>query len=186
MNPPKAQIQTVINPLMRCVSTFVGSRTSAADYKLIPLTQGQFVIVDDFNYDLLSLYKWYAVKSGKNYYARRTINLKNKTFYIYMHQILIKAKVGEEIDHINRNSLDNRICNLRSCSHSKNNQNSRKRVNASSTYKGVHKADKKWRVIITFMGKRVHLGRYENEIEAAKVYDVVARELFGEFACTNF
>lgn len=57
MNPPNKQIESVNNPLMRCVSTFDGSRTSAADYKLIPLTQGLFAIVDVEDFEWLNQYK---------------------------------------------------------------------------------------------------------------------------------
>ncbi len=49
-----------------------------------------------------------------------------------------------------------------------------------------HKRDNKWEVQITFKGERTFLGRFDDEVEAAKAYDKKAKELFGEFAYLNF
>ena len=58
----------------------------------------------------------------------------------------------------------------------------------SSKYKGVswNKGVKKWLAQIGFNDKVIHLGQFGDEIEAAKVYDKAAKELFGDFAHTNF
>ena len=86
--------------------------------------------------------------------------------------------------------LDNRKENLRLCTHRQNIQASRKRNgNTSSKYKGVHweKSRQKWRGKITRMdGKTIFLGYFDSELDAAKVYDDKARELFGDFAQLNF
>ena len=73
-----------------------------------------------------------------------------------------------EIDHINRNSLDNRLDNLRWVSSSQNKANRGKFKNTSSTFIGVsfHKRYNKWSSYIIIDYKNKHLGRFNTEIEA--------------------
>jgi hypothetical protein len=58
----------------------------------------------------------------------------------------------------------------------------------SSQYKGVYWSAEcsKWRAQLRINGKKLHLGAFINELDAAKSYDNKARELFGEFASLNF
>lgn len=84
-----------------------------------------------------------------------------------------------ELDHENRNRSDNRIENLRPCTHSQNLGNSRPRVHK---YKGVtfDKQTQKWRAQLNGA-----LGRFNTIEEAALAYNAAAREHFGEFALLN-
>jgi len=110
-----------------------------------------------------------------------------------MHRLITNAKPGEIIDHINRNSLDNRKCNLRKCSNSQNQWNTVKQKNNKSGFKGVYwnKEKEKWQAQISFgkdaVGKQVtfYLGRFDNVLEAAAAYDKKAKELHGKFARLN-
>jgi hypothetical protein len=43
----------------------------------------------------------------------------------------------------------------------------------------------KWRAYLTVDGKFISLGSFGTAREAARAYDVAAREQFGEFAATN-
>jgi len=153
--------------------------------RLIPLTQGKFAIVGAEDYEWLSQYKWCALKTHNNkFYAVRRKN--NKT--IIMHRQIMNAPAGLVVDHIDGNSLNNRKTNLRICTQAQNIHNSQPRRNRSSKYKGVFwdKVNKKWSTNIRKGDKRIYLGGFDDEIEAALAYDRKAAELFGEFAYLNF
>ncbi len=106
-----------------------------------------------------------------------------------MHRVIMQARPGKFIDHINHNGLDNRIANLRHASRTENNWNARKRKGKySSKYKGVcwFKVKKKWQARIQVNGKGIFLGIFTNEMDAARAYDKAARKYYGEFAYLNF
>lgn len=97
--------------------------------------------------------------------------------------------IPQEIDHINRVRHDNRIENLRDAvTHSSNlgNQSVQKRAK-TSIYKGVcwDANRKKWMAGIKFNRKRINIGRFDSEIEAARAYDKYAISIFGDFANIN-
>lgn len=91
-----------------------------------------------------------------------------------------------EIDHINQNSLDNRLSNLREATRGQNNQNTKRKKNNKSGYKGVCRDKRgrgdKWLAQIMANGKRVILGRFETPQEAYNAYCAAAKEHHGEFA----
>ncbi len=90
------------------------------------------------------------------------------------------------VDHKNRNGLDNRKANLRVATRMQNTWNSINGINRGfSKYKGVRKHHNKWRAVIEYSGKKVHLGCFAGEIEAAGAYDAAARKYHGEFAVLN-
>lgn len=157
--------------------------------KQIPLTQGKFAIVDDEDYDWLMQWKWCAAKqnNGDFYAIRRTSRKPIKRKTIYMHRQILNVNPKMLTDHCNHCGLDNRKLNIRSCTNSQNRQNQIPVV-GTSKFKGVYwnKNAKKWCTNIYRNYKRYHLGYFENEIDAAKVYDKKAKELFGVFAYLNF
>lgn len=153
--------------------------------KKIKLTQNQFALVDNEDYEELSKYKWCASKLHYGgFIAIRGVWVNGKTINISMHRQIMNVPKGLDIDHKNHETLDNRRCNLRKATSSQNHMNSRKRKGCSSRFKGVswHKLTRKWRAYICLNGKICHLGLFINEIDAAKAYDKKAKELFGEFA----
>lgn len=91
------------------------------------------------------------------------------------------------MDHINRDKTDNMWTNLRECDVSKNNANKSRQKNNTSGYKGVgwFKRDEKWRAVIQYKGKYIHIGYFDCKHEAARAYNKKALELFGEFAHLN-
>ena len=154
--------------------------------KRISLSRGKFALVDNINYEYLNQWKWYY---NNGYAARDQWDpITKKQIKIRMHRIIMNAKEGEEVDHINHNGIDNQKYNLRVCTVSQNMQNSKSNKNSSSQYKGVsyNPMTQKCQVQIMYNGKFIYLGYYKDEEEAARAYDKAAIELFGEFACLNF
>lgn len=155
--------------------------------KEIPLTRGKVALVDDEDYERVMQYKWCTHKDRNTWYATRTSYNPKKS--IPLHRFIMNAKPGEEVDHINHNGLDDRRCNLRIVTRSQNHMNRGKMKNkCTSKYKGVYwfKNLNKWMVHIEINGKKMHVGLFNNEEEAARAYDKKAKELFGEYAYFNF
>jgi len=146
--------------------------------KKIMLTQGRFAIIDDEDYELINRHKWQFMKTG---YAAMDSGK------ILMHRLIMGAGQDDEIDHINRNRLDNRRGNLRFCTHAQNMQNAIIKSDNTSGYKGVSfdKARKKWEAYININGNKKHIGRFTTSKEAAQAYDCEACKLFGEYARLN-
>lgn len=89
-----------------------------------------------------------------------------------------------EIDHINGDAHDNRICNLRRATHQQNMANSKVRAHNASGLKGVqrHTLSRKWRARIQVSGRTIHIGLFDTKEEAHEAYMRAARFHFGEFA----
>jgi hypothetical protein len=162
----------------------LGIKNEEEGFGLIPLTQGKFAIVDAEDYDRLSKYKWCAAKDGETFYAQRGSNGTT----ILMHREIMHAPKGMICDHIDHNGLYNRKSNLRLCTNAQNQYNKRPKKDCASRYKGVilRRDCKRWRAQIGYNRKRIHLGDFDDQMEAAMAYDDKAVELFGEFAWLNF
>ena len=128
---------------------------------------------------------WTTVCNGRLY---RKINVYKKT--VYLHRMIFLFHYGYQpkyIDHINGDSLDNRIENLRPATQSQNCANQGLKKNNTSGYKGVRyrKDTGKWAAMVMVNRKAVSLGCYENIEDAAKAYEQGAKRFFGEFAKTD-
>ncbi len=105
---------------------------------------------------------------------------------ILMHRVIASAPPGLEVDHINRNRLDNRRCNLRLTDHTGNMRNCSRNRRNTSGYKGVRRLGNRWAARLKCDGEWCCLGWFNTPEEAAVAYDLMAMALFGEFAATNF
>lgn len=152
--------------------------------RLIPLTQGEFAIVDAEDYPRQAKYKWHCRRSKNSCYAFRRKGNK----MVSMHREILDAPEDFLVDHIDGDGLHNRKSNLRLCTYAQNAFNRRPNRKSKSKYKGLsfRKYNKQWEVQIIFNGKSNYLGRFDDEIEAALAYDRKAEQLFGEFAYLNF
>lgn len=76
------------------------------------------------------------------------------------------------VDHIDRDRTNNSISNLRWTTQQINCRNKTKKNNCSSTYRGVYfnKEKQKWQSQIR-NNKRICVGRYDTELEAAIAYN---------------
>ena len=151
--------------------------------KEVKLTQGYVALVDDEDFERVTLHKWHAIKStnGRTVYARTRIG---KT-YPRMHQFLTNEL---DTDHHDGNGLNNQRNNLRKATRSQQVANGSIRNTNTSGFKGVswHKQINLWRAYIVVGAKQKHLGCYANREEAARAYDVAALQIFGEFAKLNY
>lgn len=156
--------------------------------KTIKLTNApMYALVDSEDHEYLSQFKWRLIRHG--YAARSQWIPENKiSTIIYMHREILETPPGMDTEHINMNKLDNRKDNLRVGSRSQNMANIQARKGCLSQYKGVSylKRVGKWVAYIRKDYKQIHLGYFEKEKDAARAYDDKAKELFGEFASTNF
>jgi hypothetical protein len=150
--------------------------------KFIQLSQGQLSSVDDDVFEELNQHRWHFGKGGYAYRCRR-INGKNCAFQL--HSAILPKKEGLEIDHINRNKLDNRLENLRYATHGQNMANRSIGKNNTSGFKGVFKNGSGWIARIFQNGKFLNLGTYSTRREAAITYNLTASTLFGHFALLN-
>jgi hypothetical protein len=151
----------------------------------ISLTQDKYALVDDEDFEYLNQWKWHVNIRGERKRAVRTLRKNGKKFLIYMHREIMGLLPGDkrQIDHINHIELDNRHCNLRICTSSQNQANQKSR-RETSKFKGVHRHSQRnlWVAKI----KQEYLGCFKSEIDAALVYDIAAKNLFGGFANLNF
>jgi hypothetical protein len=153
----------------------------------IPLTQGQYAAIDLCDAPLIAGKNWCAKwRRKRKAFVAATSRRENKSRELMLHQLICPAPAGLEIDHINRNPLDNRRANLRVCTRSQNEANKPPRKGGTSRYKGVSKSRSGWFVSIRRNGKSVYVGLFQNEAEAGAAYDRAALDVFGEFAYLNF
>lgn len=148
-----------------------------------------YVLIDDDDYKLISKYKWHSQRSGNMIYAVSRNTTEDWNFRVLMHRFLLNAPVGIQVDHKNRNGLDNQRHNIRLCVSSENQYN--KIGWSKSGFKGVglnyYKMKSiRYRAYIQYNKKLIHLGYYNTAEDAARVYDIAAKKYFGEFAFTNF
>ena len=151
---------------------------NSSNIAIIRTSNGKEILVDDDKYNNLQKYSW-TITDG---YAKSFINGK----MVLMHRYLLNAKENDLIDHININSIDNRIDNLRFSDISSNAHNRKKKENTVSKYIGVRKNGKNYQAKISKDGITYSLGTFKTEEEAAKIRDKKAIELYGQYAKLNF
>ena len=149
----------------------------------IPLTRGKVAIVDECDAHLATA-KWYCAHTRGIFYAQRTIKANGKKWTLHLHrEVLGLTDRAMEVDHINGDGLDCRRSNLRVVRHADNLRNrGPTRVNTTG-FKGVSWDDERrlFYAQMSFMGKRIHLGRYRTAEEASLAFAYCAKALHGEF-----
>ena len=151
-----------------------------ADHCELHFSNGHVVLVDLGDVELALSHSWHfrvvPTQRGDKYYAR------SGRGKIYLHKLIHNS--SSHVDHANGNTLDNRRVNLRSATVNQNQYNRGSLPNTYSKYKGVtwDKSRGRWLARIRFDGKRLNLGQFKDELEAAKAYKSAAIKFHGEFA----
>lgn len=147
--------------------------------KSIVLTRGFSALVDDEDFDLVSIHTWHAnMNSGKPYAWTRLMPARKA---VSMHRFLMKPPRTMVIDHVDGNSLNNSRSNLRVCTRQQNLMN-RANTKGRGIPKGVYLDHGRYRAQICVAGKRTSLGNFKTPELASAAYQDAARRLFGEFA----
>lgn len=147
------------------------------------LQNGKSFSYSEEDHIIVMMYGW-CYSNG--YVVARTPG-KNNT--MRFHRKVMNCPEDMHIDHIDGNPLNNCRENLRITTRSGNMRNSSAKniPNKTSQYKGVSlcRATNKWKAQITGATGTLNLGRYKTELEAARVYDAKAKEMYKEFARIN-
>jgi len=156
--------------------------------KVIALSNGKAAVVSNCDYAYLRRWTWTLdVSTG---YAVRYINRDDCREKHYMHLAIAKRakrRGGQQIDHSDRNTLNNQRCNLRVSTFTGQHANRMKQRNNTSGFKGVfwHKPTRKWMAQIGVQCRHIYLGLFASRRNAALAYNQAARTHFGKFACLN-
>ncbi|MDR5761945.1 HNH endonuclease [Caballeronia sp. LZ035] len=121
-------------------------------------------VVDDADLSLVSGYRWTVCKDG---YAIRRAGGR----YIYMHRVVLGLEKGCKLvaDHINRDKLDNRRCNLCAVTIAANTQNRGAAKRNTTGYRGVMQvASGRYRATAAVNGRVARLGLFDTAHEAAE------------------
>ena len=129
-------------------------------------------LVDDENWHQLNLSGW-----SKTAYGYVSAMISGKTQL--MHRYLLEAG-DQEIDHINRNKLDNRLSNLRVTDRSNNCQNKAKRqILCHTDFIGVSRlVSGRWTARIRKGDVRTYIGSFDTAIESAMMYNLYALQMY--------
>jgi hypothetical protein len=157
----------------------------------IILTTGERTLVSDEDFEYLIQWEWCPNYHKNITYAMRSDYSTGSRKAIIIHRV-IATRMGlditdKEIDHKDRDGLNNQRSNIRTCNKSQNQQNASKRVDNCSGYRGVRfdRRSNRWAAQIRFQTHAHHLGYFDNEEKAALAYNAAAIRFFGEFAVLN-
>jgi len=158
------------------------------EIKTITIKHGEVIfLIDDECYEKIKGWECRCVENGSGQKYLQITKVEGPIrMTSYIHRFLLNCPADKVVDHINGNTRDNRLCNLRIASHQQNVWNRTKTTTKKchSKYLGVTwvKAVSKWQACIG----NLYLGRFDSEEMAAKAYDTAARKLYKEFAKLNF
>lgn len=152
----------------------------------IALPCGRTAIIDADDFEKVRKYSW-RYSAGEYGHGAVVAWDRDIKWPVLLHRLIMEAPKGVEVDHINRNVLDNRRTNLRLCSRKENSRN-RNYTKSNGLPKGVHwrTGSSTYRAAISVDGEFISLGSFRDPITAAVAYDEAAIKYFGEFARLNF
>lgn len=138
-------------------------------WTFMPLSTGGFTLIDAADHERVSAFTW---SQGTHGYPVRQKKEGGRGRCFLLHRELLGLQRGDkrQADHINRDRLDNRRCNLRVVTHAQNSQNEPAH-GGSSKYRGVswNKEKGKWQAYAMLAGRQKNLGYFDSETAAASV-----------------
>jgi len=149
-----------------------------------------YTLIEEQDADLAKM-TWHLNNGG---YAARAVPRRQRrhgdssTKLERLHRVILRAPQGVEVDHINRNRLDNRRCNLRFATSGEQARNVSLNARNTTGYKGVSflQGAQRWSATVKFEGAAYYMGVFRSPEAAAFAYDFAARALHGQFAAINF
>lgn len=142
------------------------------DVVVIVTRKGERIIIDNDDFNLLKNHSWYTTSRG---YAAASVN----GVCIYMHRLLMSPE-KYQVDHINRNKLDNRKKNLRIVTNQENHFNKTENRNNTSGKAGVyhHSQCDRWCAQITVNGKTIYGGLFKEFSKAVEARETLELKYF--------
>lgn len=149
----------------------------------IALTKNRYTLIWEVDYEFVTQFIWHAgwSASEQDYYAARRGRADEELRTVMLARVLMNPLEGEEVDHWNHITLDNRRSNLRTASTHENSWNRKRRINNTSGQSGVHwhTVAGKWFVYIGVKGVNVNLGYYSDYEEACQTRKDAEIKYFG-------
>lgn len=147
-----------------------------------PKYGSKVINIDTEDYPRIRMFKWYVCPSFGTFYARSAINRNEK---ILLHRLIMSfPNFPLEIDHKDFDGLNNTKNNLRLCTHAEN-QAHKSKLKSRSKYRGVY-----WNIYTKKYTAKIGkpatiLGHFYSEDEAAEIYNIEAKNRYGDFAMLN-
>jgi hypothetical protein len=143
-----------------------------------------YAIVDDEYFDYLNIFRWSMDKDGYAYRTEGTHRIQKR---ILMSREITNAPWNMDVDHKDRDILNNQKDNLRICTRAQNNMNAKVRKNSKSGLKGVYfdKKKQKFEAYTGINGRHNHLGYFSTARDAAIAYNNEVLIKYKEFAKLN-
>lgn len=142
-------------------------------------------LIDEGDACTVEPYRWHRSTNTSSTTSYAKARVTDRQVGTFLHRLILCFPVLS-VDHMNRDGLDNRRQNLRFATHQQNCLNIRNRLNKTSKFRGVFKSGGRWCAQIRIYGRLATIGFFEDEIEAAKAWDVAAYHARGERAVLNF
>lgn len=149
-------------------------------------------IIDDNLLEAFSKYKWQINHNGYVEGSRHSSfykQFKTRRIHRIIYQLINNKTIPQniEIDHVDRNPLNNVSSNLREATRSQNARNTRPREGGTCEYKGVRWCSRARVYIaeITIDNKKIFLGRFECSKQAALRWNEESLKYYGCFAYQN-